>query len=101
MGTWGPTPTANWTLIAFLTVDQPVNDFGSTVAGRGTPIKILSCGAAGGTTIDMYVPSTGNIPSEQKRARGSRALVCRRRHPCTGIGNPHHEIVMAPGFGAP
>jgi hypothetical protein len=59
-GTWGPlAATGSWTMMMFLKVDRPVNDFGTLYTGLGRPMVLLSCPAVG---LVVELPTQGTVP---------------------------------------
>ena len=60
-GTWGPFGTnGSWTIILFLKVDQPVNDYGTTYIGLGKPMALISSPSV---SVSIELPSGGSIPT--------------------------------------
>ena len=60
-GTWGPFgTTGSWTLMIFLKVDQPVDDYGTTYVGTGQPMCLVSSPTLG---LSIWLPRGGAVPT--------------------------------------
>jgi hypothetical protein len=63
-GTWGPFgASGSWTIMMFLKVDRPVNDYGDVYLGTGQPMILLSCPSA---NLSVPLPTGGAVPASAR-----------------------------------
>ena len=68
-GTWGPFgASGGWTIMMFLKVDRPVNDYGDVYIGTGQPMILLSCPSV---NLSIPLPSGGAVPASARYTSGN------------------------------
>jgi hypothetical protein len=60
-GTWGPLASSgSWTVMMYVKLDQPVDDYGTTYTGLGRPILLMVSAPLG---LSIPLPTQGAVPS--------------------------------------